>query len=372
MGLLLQIRFGAAAFLRRCADALAPDAALPELTAGPDPLAALRLRYPGAPEVWLRALAAATPAQRPVYNDANGIPASAIEMNVADTTPAPTPAPTLSDGTPDRASPSLKRPPLAPPQTPMPPRPEASDAPHGQNPKKRRTRPDFSGLSDAGERPASPPAIAGMPVRRTRAPVDFAPDARARDAAEAAPPVGMIQVPPPHTARVLPEPLLGPSVPSSGQPREESTQGSTSGPFRQSAAFAAPPSAGPTPAPVDFPDRPRAAPFRALDAPPQARLADAGWPDAPSGMAIAVAPPAPPLPQGGRAPTRPSAPHRAPHASPAPRQAAPEAEPQQVTETLWPTLPSDPASPRPENAQPHPPVRWAAPRPEQEARTWIG
>lgn len=323
------------AWLDRRAETIVRAAPQPE----PDPLDALRRRYPGAPEAWLRQIAArlgtrplpaadmpgaAVPQQDPPAPRSRPQPVSAER---APAPPDPGPAPRQPAACRDwpraiaqaadtvlpltRPTPPARSQPVfasADGFIPAPVPPAFSAAPHRAAPALPRFSPPvMSPASQAAPRPAMTSSDCPPPGTRPTLPPSTAPDPAWPVAVmhDAAPPLSL--QPPPTIASppaVFPAPPQRPaaralhlSVPAPGTPPS-------------TPSFATPP-----------PDRP----------------ASADWP--------ATNPPAAPVP--------------------APFARSPD-------QALWPALPpcdDGPASADPESAMPS---RWAAPRPDQEARFWNG
>ena len=375
MELFLHIRRGAAKVLRRCADAIAPETTAAGPDIGPDPLAALRLRYPGAPEVWLRALATAAPATPRVSGESAAPPAPAAAPPLPDTAPSSTFPDTAHNRA--RTGPTVDR-------TAAP----APEGPRALQATRQHPRPQFMQASctvDRRSQPAPAPASAGH-GRRAHPVADFAPDAGSRPLAPNAAPAFEARKPdrPPRDLPGPNRPLPDPALPASGRPGEMSTPGSAGGATDLERPYVAPviaqassPSveaAGTARQQTTASDVQAPVPSRAPLVPPAflypaenpPRSAPAtvepslparqpwAWQDVPPARPAPLAP----LTGSGRKPGNQT------H-SPVPGAAA------MAIETLWPVLPADPAEAGAPEALARP-LGWAAPRPEQEARTWTG
>lgn len=294
----------------------------------PDPMSALRRRYPGAPEAWLRQIAArfgsrplpvgdahvaavAQPAPTAPLSWGQPVPADSAALDVR---PAVRP-----DGSQTAPPPPLITPAPGPRRQVPPPQPvfaparTNAPAPPVYAPARGRAAPPLPHFSQ----PPLPPALEPSPQPVILAAADPVPEYRlpVQTAPTQDPPWSLAAPrPAPTSLRLQPAPDFTPSPPS----------------------FTAPP-----PGRADLPaPRPERAPV-----PPQAtRSYDAATPDHP---------------------VTPDWPAAVIRRADAPAFASPDP-------TLWPALPpcgDDANTVDPEAAMP---ARWAAPRPDQEARIWNG
>ncbi|MFN3273953.1 MAG: hypothetical protein ACK41U_04725 [Paracoccus sp. (in: a-proteobacteria)] len=319
----------------------------------PDPLDVLRRRYPGAPEAWLRQIAARL-GTRP-------LPAADMPGWAVTGQDPPTP---LSPPQPVAARMDPAPPYPGPDPGPAPARPaacrdwpraiaQAADTtvlPWTRPARPRLSQPVFASADWFIAAPTSP-AFPAAPRRAAPAPPRFS---------------SPVMSPAPDAP---PQPAL---TPCATTPSARTTPG-----YRPTQSPSSAPSSAPDPAwPVAMMDDP--APPPGLQAPPRIASPPAAFPAPPQPHAapalhLSVRPPDPPrttLFVASPPPGRPAladwpAMNTPPATVPAPFARSP-------APALWPALPAcddGPASADPESEMPG---RWAAPRPDQEARNWNG